>query len=283
MWGNPVSHSLGFSLIWHVIHTMRSTRLCIRALLFLPRVRPRKNAATYSKRRLYAVAPSVATLAFVIQCVDGCENRPFASRSPLPLYGDFRAYSIVDERRTASSPLDTISVYLFGDGVSDNAAVTVNGTRVPRVLTAGNQALFGNSIPLQPAEILQVDVSTTWRSVRNVIGLPASRPVMVSPAAGSYLNRNEPIVVRWSGITGGGVGLQLHRLSANGALGDTLWTTTAAAEDDSVVVPRNVLSAVNDTTLLLSLWHESVGQGEGFTGVFYMSAGFGIRRLVRFN
>jgi len=151
------------------------------------------------------------------------------------------------------------------------------------VLTAGNQALFGNSIPLQPAEILQVDVSTTWRSIRNVIGMPASRPVMVSPTAGSYLNRNKAIVVRWSGVTGGEIGLQLHRLSANGALGDTLWTTAAAAEDDSVVVPPNVWSAVNDTTLLLSLWHESIGRGEGFAGVFYMSAGFGIRRLVRFN
>ncbi len=283
MRGNPVPHSLGFSLNRRVIHTMLSTGLCIRALLFLTRFRPTRNAATYSGRRFYEVAASVATLALVILCGEGCENRPFASRSPLPLYGDFRAYSVVDERRTASSPLDTISVYLFGDGVSDNAAVTVNGTRVPRVLTAGNQALFGISIPLQPAEILQVDVSTTWRSVRNVIELPASRPVLVFPAAGSHLSRNEPIMVRWSGITGGNIGLQLHRLSANGALGDTLWTAAVAAEDDSVVVPRNVWSAVNDTTLLLSLWCESVGQGEGFAGVFYMSAGFGIRRLVRFN
>ena len=283
MRGNPVSHSLGFLLIWHVIHTMPSTRLYTRILLSLRRLWPTRNAATCSERRLYKVAASVVTLAFVIHWGEGCENRPFASRSPLPLYGDFRAYSIVDERRTASSPLDTISVYLFGDGVSDNAAVTVNGTGIPRVLTAGNQALFGNSIPLQPAEILQVDVSTTWRSIRNVIGMPASRPVMVSPTAGSFLNRNEAIVVRWSGVTGGEIGLQLHRLSANGALGDTLWTTTAAAEDDPVVVPPNVWSAVNDTTLLLSLWHESIGRGEGFAGVFYMSAGFGIRRLVRFN
>jgi hypothetical protein len=94
--------------------------------------------------------------------------------------------------------------------------------------------------------------------------------------------RSDDVVVRWSGATGGTVGLQLHRLDATGGLGDTLWTRITAASVGEMVIPSGVLS-ISDTTALLSLWHESTVAGEGFLAGFDMAVGFATRRLVRFR
>lgn len=280
---NPRAQSLGFwqvgRFIWYMLRDPQNSlgcepHACNGAV-------PRHSQENCWSARVRAVPAILLAIAFLTQA--GCENRPTGSRTPLPLHGDFRAYSVDDERRGAGSRLDTVSVYLFGDGVSDNAAVSVNGTPIPRVATAGNQALFGRVLPMQAGEVLEVEVSTTWRSVRNTIALPATRPILDVPAAGAVLDRNAPAEIRWSGLNEGNVGVQIHRITSTGALGDTLWTATAAAGDGKVVVPSGIWGASNDSTALLSLWHESFAQGEGFAGTLYMSAGFGVRRVIRVN
>jgi hypothetical protein len=209
-----------------------------------------------------------------------CENRPTASREDLPLYGDFRAYHVTDERRGLNAAFDTISVYLAGDGVYGGATVKVNGVAVPDVATAGNLALYGISLPVRVSQVFDVDVATKWRSVRNRVSAPGTEPQLVAPSAGAVFGRIDDVPVQWSGITSGKVGLELHRLAATGGLGDTIWTANAEASAGGVSIPAGVWS-ISDTTALLTLWYETEGVGEGFQGGFYMAAGFAVRRLVR--
>jgi hypothetical protein len=226
--------------------------------------------------------PSMAILLVGALFTSSCENRPTAARDPLALYGDFRAYHVADERRLPNAVFDTVSVYLVGDGVYDDATVKVNGSAIPRVATSGNQALFGLSVPVYPNASFEVDVATRWRTVKNRVIAPATEPQLVSPVSDTVMARSDDVVVRWSGATGGTVGLQLHRLDATGGLGDTLWTRITAASVGEMVIPSGVLS-ISDTTALLSLWHESTVAGEGFLAGFDMAVGFATRRLVRFR
>lgn len=211
----------------------------------------------------------------------GCDNRPTASRGDLPLYAEFHAYHLEDERGATRIVIDTVYVYFYGSGVGSGMSVVLNGSLLPLAAMVGSEALYADCVAVDPGTTFRLGVSNGWQSAQNDIVAPSGRPHIVTPAADSICARDQDILVRWTGADTGMVDMELAVGGATGSLGSTLWTASLPASDGIAVVPSSVWEGLSDTTAVLNLWQVGTKVGEGFAGGLTMFAGAGVRSLVR--
>jgi len=211
----------------------------------------------------------------------GCDNRPTASKQPLPLYCEFYAFHLEDERSTPSVIIDTVYVYFAGSGLTGQLAVRVNEVYLPQIAWASGEALYAAHMIVSPGGVFRLDVANDWRSTRNEIIVPGGQPRFSAPVSDSLYGRYDPIIVRWTGADTGTVQIGLDRGAQTGSLGESLWLKDLPASDGSVSIPSSVWDGVTDSTAVLTLWYAGSHTGEGFQGGLNMATGFGVRRLVR--
>ena len=220
-------------------------------------------------------------LASATLAVCGCDNRPGAAREPLPMYGDFRAFHIVDERSEVARTIDTVFAQFAGTYVVETMALKANGYRVPLVGTSTGQALFAGSTPVIPGGSVEIQTATSRRTVTNFLPLPDTAPDIVAPTQGTPYSSGSTIEIRWTAFDGLSLLVTLNIDRYGVGVGDTLWTRWIDSNVGSAVMPPSVWEGHTDSSAVLGIWSLTEEYGNEFAGTFLMSGGFGVRRRIQ--